>query len=159
MRGGVMFAALTMLATTGCDEAFYAGGASTVQPMYTTITQRDVRRLAGDERLAIELDGPYPSVIEFDGRRETIDFDRLELTTPDGESISMSIWLAHQAARHSVDLEGLPSRRFRLANDRDAGLGGLDEATPAPEFRSCESFEVAELDEVIAVMFVEDEGC
>jgi hypothetical protein len=157
MRGMTTIAALLVMTAAGCDEAFHAGGASTVTPMFTTITQRDLRGLDAEERLAIELDGPYPLVVEFDGRREQIDFDRLEITTPDGKSIAMSIWLAHKAASHGVDLEGLPSRRFRLANDRDAGLGGLSE--PAPQFRACEAVEVAEIDELIAVMFVDGGEC
>lgn len=157
MRGIVTIAGLVVMTAAGCDEAFHAGGASTVTPMFTTITQRDLRGLAAEERLEIELDGPYPLVVEFDGRKEKIDFDRLEITTPDGRSIAMSIWLAHKAASHAVDLEGLPSRRFRLANDRDAGLGGLSDALP--EFRACESVEVAEIDELIAVMFVDGGEC
>lgn len=159
MRGGAMLVALGLVAAAGCEAAFYGGGASTLTPMFTTITQRDLRALEGDERLPIDLDGPYASVFEFDGRREAIDFNRLELTTPDGESISMAIWLARQAADHEVDLEGLPSRRFRLANDRSAGLRGLSEMSTAPEFRVCEAIEVAELDAVVAVMFVLDGEC
>lgn len=155
MRRVMTIVALVMSTAVGCDEAFHAGGASTVTPMFTTITQRDLRGLEAEERLEIDLDGPYPLVVEFDGRKEQIDFDRLEITTPDGKSIAMSIWLAHQAASHEVDLEGLPSRRFRLANDRDAGLGGLSDVTP--EFRACSAVEVAEIDELIAVMFVDGE--
>lgn len=157
MRGMTIAALMLMVATAGCDEVFHAGGVSTVTPMFTTITQRDLRGLEDGERLSIDLGGPYPLVVEFDGRKEQIDFDRLEITTPDGESIAMSIWLAHKAASPGVDLEGLPSRRFRLANDRDAGLGGLPE--PVQTFRACEAVEVTEIDELIAVLFVDDGEC
>lgn len=154
--------ALALTPTGGCDEAFSSGGSATVTPMYATITARDLRGLEDGETLAIELDGAYPTVFEFDGRSGSIDFSRLEITAPGETSMSMRLWLARQVAAHGVDLEALPSRRFRLSNDRQAGVAGLQEAGDAPPtqsvFRSCSAIDVVELDAVVAVLFV-DGGC
>lgn len=146
----------------GCDEAFTSGGVTTATPLRATITARDLRGLEDGEALTIALDGTYPTVFEFDGRGGAIDFSRLEIATPDETAAPMRRWLARQAAAYGVDLEGLPSRRFRLTNDREAGVERLPEGTGEPTepvFRGCAAVEVVELDAVVAVMFVDDAGC
>ena len=160
---GGWLAACVAAMSGGCDEAFTGGGVTTATPLYATITARDLRGLADGEALTIALDGAYPTVFEFDGRDGPIDFSRLEITTPDEEApVPMRRWFARQVAAHGVDLEGLPSERFRLANDRSAGVGKLPERTGVPTepvFRGCAAIEVVELDAVVAVMFVDDAGC
>lgn len=150
--------ALALVLAGGCDDPF-AGGSSTVAPHYTTITYRDLRELGPDELLSIELDGVYARVFEFDSSERSIDFSRLEITTTDVGPMSMSLWLARQAARHEVDLEGLPSGRFRLTNDRSAGVAGLAPMSAESQgYRACTAVDVVELDAVVGVLFV-DEGC
>lgn len=162
MRGLCGWITAWVVLASGCDEAFSSGGVTTATPLRATITARDLRGLDDGEVLTIALDGTYPTVFEFDGRAAAIDFSRLEIVTPDEDAVPMRRWLARQAAAHGVDLEGLPSRRFRLTNDREAGVGRLPEETGAPTepvFRGCAAIEVVELDAVVAVLFVDDEGC
>lgn len=161
MRGACRWLMACAVLAAGCDEALSSGGVTDATPLRATITARDLRGLERGELLTIALDGTYPTVFEFDGRDGAIDFSRLEIATPD-ESVPMRRWLARQAAAYGVDLEGLPSRRFRLTNDREAGVGKLPEGTGEPTepvFRGCAAIEVVELDAVVAVLFVDDAGC
>lgn len=141
----------------GCDEIFTAGGVTTVTPLFASITARDVRDLDPDESLRVELDGAYPTVFEFDGRDGAIDFRRIEIAAPDVEPISMHIWLAREVPIHGIDFANAPGARFRLANDRTAASLGIGDSSDS-EPRSCELFDIVELDELVAVLFV-TEAC
>jgi hypothetical protein len=162
MARAAVWAVLGCMASTlmmaGCDEVFTAGGVATVTPMFATITARDLRDLDPDESLQVELDGAYPTVFEFDGRDGAIDFRRIEIATPDVESISMHLWLARQVPTHGIDFAGLPGARFRLANDRMAASLGIPDSSHSQP-RSCEPADIVELDDLVAVLFAADAGC
>lgn len=158
MRAEARIWALGLALLGGCDEAFSGGGVATVTPMFATITARDLRALGPEESLTVELDGAYPTVFEFDGRDGGIDFDRIEIATPEASPMAMSLWLARQVPTSGVDFGGLPSARFRLANDRMAASLGLAEPDPA-EAEGCAPIEVVELEALVAVVFVADSGC
>lgn len=146
--------ALLLAAVGGCDGGF-TGGVSEVSPLFAEISQRDFAGLERDEALSIELDGPYPTVFEFDGEAAPLDFSRVEISAPGHEPLPMDLWLARQAVTFGVDLAGLPTRRFRLSNDRGAAAVGLAEGV---EFRdaACEDAELVELDGLVAVVFHAD---
>lgn len=146
--------ALLLAAIGGCDGGF-AGGVSEVTPLFAKISQQDLRELDGDAALAIELDGPYPTVFEFDGVRAPIDFSRVEISAPGHEPLPMDLWLARQAVTFGVDLATLPTRRFRLSNDATAAALGLDAAGVMFRARACEDAELVELDGLVAVVFHE----
>lgn len=137
----------------GCDDIFTAGGVTTVTPLFATITARDVRDLDPGESLRVELDGAYPTVFEFDGRDGAIDFRRIEIATPEDEPISMHIWLARQYPIHGIDFANASGARFRLANDRTAASLGIGDSSDSQP-RSCEPFDIVELDDLVAVLFV-----
>lgn len=144
--------ALLLAAIGGCDAPLQ-GGASEVTPLFAEISQTDVRALDDGEALQIALDGPYPTVFEFDGERAAIDFSRVEISAPGHEPLPMDLWLARQVATFGVDLATLPTRRFRLSNDATAAALGLDDG--GLEFRAgtCEDAELVALDGLVAVVF------
>lgn len=149
--------ALAGLLAAGCDAAFTAGGVATVTPMFATITARDLAGLGRDEMLSVELDGAYPTVFEFDGRDGKIEFQRIEITPPGADPVSMQLWLARQAPTRGIDLTQ-PGARFRLANDPMAASIGIADFGDSAE-SDCSPVDIVELDEVVAVLFVTRSSC
>jgi hypothetical protein len=139
--------ALAGLSVAGCDAAFTAGGVATVTPMFATITARDLKDLGRDELLSVELDGAYPTVFEFDNRDGALDFQRIEITAPGAEPVSMHLWLARKAATTGLDL----APRFRLANDSTAASMGLAEPDDPAE-SEC-GIKMVEVDALVVVLF------
>jgi hypothetical protein len=157
---GARWAAVVLLSMplAGCDEMFTAGGVATLRPTFVRITHKDLWGVGTSSPLPIELDGEYPVVFEFDGRAGAIDFDRVELTTPEGEVVSMDVWLARQFFARELDFAEGPKARFRLANDPDAATLGLArDDPPAPD--GCGAIDVVDVDAVFAVVLGGDDSC
>lgn len=150
----IIAAALVTMPAAGCDDLLTAGGVATGTPLFSSLTADDVRELGPDESLAVELDGAYPTVFELDGRGGAIDFGRIIISTADAAPMSLATWLARQGS--ALDLVWQSGARFRLANDLAAASLGLPEPDTS-ELRSCDPFDIVELDDVVVVMF--DSAC
>ncbi|WAS96510.1 hypothetical protein [Nannocystis punicea] len=143
------------LSSAGCDDVFTAGGVATATPVFTSITAGDLRDLDRDESVLVELDGEYPVVFEFDGRRGALDFGRIEIATPAGGRLPLGAWLEALVSAHGLGFVALSGGRFRLANDRAAASLGIVDSQPG----SCDSIDIVDLDGVVAVLFVAEASC
>ncbi|MDC0716479.1 hypothetical protein [Nannocystis bainbridge] len=141
---------------TGCEDVLSAGGVATATPVFTSITAGDLRALDRGESVLVALDGEYPVVFEFDGRRGALDFGRIEIATPEGVRRPLQVWLDAFASAQGIGFAALTSGRFRLANDVAAASLGIATGKPAA---GCEAVDLVEIDGVVAVLFVTDAGC
>ncbi|WP_434418025.1 hypothetical protein [Nannocystis pusilla] len=152
MRIRASWVALSV-AVAGCDGAFTSGGVATATPLFTSITAGDLRALERGESVLVELDGDYPVVFEFDGRRGALDFGRIDIATPEEGLVPLQVWLEALVSARGLGFAELSRGRFRLANDPAAAALGIGVSG------RCDDGQIIDIDGVVAVLFLADASC
>ncbi|WP_096331463.1 hypothetical protein [Nannocystis exedens] len=129
---------------------------ATATPLFTSITAGDLRELERGESVLVELDGDYPVVFEFDGRRGALDFGRVEIATPEGRRLPLQVWAEALVSAHGTGFAEMAGGRFRLANDRAAASLGI---AVSPGSQGCDDIDIVDIDGVVAVLFLADASC